>query len=260
MKTGRCFDEADAIVNPVKGKHAPDLGPVAIMVSTVSELDFLRRRIVGEKKEYRRFYTSRLYLGPQPPSDQEGQAVAVVGPYIGAPYAVMLLETLIKWGARKIIVFGLCGSISKHVRIGDIIVPTSAFVDEGVSRHYHHSENLPSLASDALARHLKKGLNENNLAFQEGPVWTTDAIYRETVSAVNYYQEKKALAVEMELSALFSAGRFRGAEVGAILVVSDELATLQWKPGFKEARFKNACRDACMVISEVWNRICGSSQ
>lgn len=255
MKTDGGLGAADAIVNPVKGKHAPDLGPVAIMVSTVRELDFVRRCIMGERKDYRRFYTSRLYLGPQQSSDQTDQAVAVVGPYIGAPYGVMLLETLIKWGAQKIIVFGLCGSIAGDVCIGDIIVPTSAFVDEGVSHHYDHSENLPSLPSDALGRQLKEGLKENNLAFREGPIWTTDAIYRETVSAVRCFQEKKALAVEMELSALFSAARFRGAEVGAILVVSDELATLKWKPGFKEARFKKACGDACMVISKVWNRI-----
>jgi len=257
VKYKRLTDRTDAIVNPFKGKHAPDLGPVAIMVSPVSELHAIRRQIIDTTDEYRRLYTSRLYLQPFFSNDQTGntESVAVVGPYIGAPYAVMILETLIKWGAQKIIVCGLCGSISEDVHIGDIVIPTSAFADEGVSRHYHHPEDQPSPASKTVSDHLKKGLTEKGLAFHQGPIWTTDAIYRETVAAVSHYQKKQALAVEMELSALFSVARFRGADLGAALVVSDELATMQWKPGFKDERFKRACQNVCLVISNLWNCI-----
>ena len=257
MNYSNLFDSNDAIVNPFKGKHAPDLGPVAVMVSTVSELHSVRRLIIPETNDYRRLYTSRLYLKPQVTTAQTGvtSPVAVAGPYIGAPYAVMLIETLIKWGVDKIIVLGLCGSISTDVRIGDIVVPTSATVDEGVSRHYRHREDRPSHASESIVRHVKKGLVENGQIFHEGPIWTTDAIYRETASAVQYFQKKNVIAVEMELSALFSVARFRGAEVGAILVVSDELATMRWKPGFKEACFKQACHNVCLVISKLWNCI-----
>jgi len=247
-------DSDDAIVNPFKGKHAPDLGFVAILVSTVSELNSIRRLVIPETDHYRNLYTSRLYLKPKLATTRECEAapVAVAGPYIGAPYAVMLLETLIKWGANKIIVFGLCGSISTDVRIGDIIVPTSALVDEGVSRHYHHEEERPAFASEAMVDHIKKGLIENGRTFHEGAVWTTDAIYRETVAAVQHYQKNNALAVEMELSALFTVARFRRVQIGAILVVSDELATLRWKPGFRDTRFKNACHCACSVIRNLW--------
>jgi uridine phosphorylase len=252
VNNNHLFDSNDAIVNPFKGKHAPDLGSVAVMVSAVSELHTIRRLIIPETDNYRGLYTSRLYLKPQTGATSP---VAVVGPYIGAPYAVMLIETLIKWGADKIIVLGLCGSISTDVRIGDIVVPTSALVDEGVSRHYRHLEDRPSPASQSIVHHIKKGLIENGQTFHEGSVWTTDAIYRETVSAVQHFQQKNALAVEMELSALFSVARFRGVEVGAILVVSDELATMQWKPGFTEACFKKACHSVCTVISKLWSCI-----
>ncbi|MDM8554140.1 nucleoside phosphorylase [Desulfococcaceae bacterium HSG7] len=252
MNYNNLFDSDYAIVNPFKGKHAPDLGSVAVMVSAVSELHTIRRLIIPQTDNYRRLYTSRLYLKPQ---TDVTSPVAVVGPYIGAPYAVMLIETLIKWEADKIIVLGLCGSISTDVRIGDIVVPTSALVDEGVSKHYRHREDRPSYASESIVHHIKKGLIENGLTFHEGPVWTTDAIYRETVSAVKHFQQKNAIAVEMELSALFSVARFRGVEVGSILVVSDELASMRWKPGFKEACFKKTCHSVCTVISKLWNCI-----
>ena len=61
---------------------------------------------------------------------------SITGPFIGAPYAAMLLETLIAWGARRIIFLGWCGAVAEEVKIGDIILPTAALIDEGTSGHY----------------------------------------------------------------------------------------------------------------------------
>ena len=41
----------------------------------------------------------------------------------------------------------------------------------------------------------------------------------------------------MELSALFTVAKFRGAKLAAVLAVSDELASLKWKPGFLKPAF-----------------------
>ena len=45
------------------------------------------------------------------------------------------------------------------------------------------------------------------------------------------------LAVEMETSALFATAAFRRVAVTSLLVVSDELSSLAWRPGFKDPRF-----------------------
>ena len=55
----------------------------------------------------------------------------------------------------------------------------------------------------------------------------------------------------MEVSALWSVARFRGVDLGAILVVSDELSTGSWRPGFKQERFVRARQDACQVVKDV---------
>ena len=60
---------------------------------------------------------------------------------------------------------------------------------------------------------------------------------RETREKVERYQKEGVLAVEMEISALFTVAKFRGAELGAMPVVSDELATFKWRPGFKMEEF-----------------------
>ena len=226
-------NRSDGIVNPVKGKNSPNLGPVAVMVSTQADLSLFCSLTDLDEEKYRNLFVSRLYIG-----NTAETGFAVVGPFVGAPYAAILLETLIAWGAEKIIFFGWCGAISHDVKIGDIIIPTGAIIDEGTSKHYHQEEDGVSRPSSYILKNTKETLTKAGLAFHEGIVWSTDAIYRESCEKVKYYQEKDVLAVEMELSALFTVGKFRNVQMGGILVVSDELSTLTWRPGFREQRFK----------------------
>lgn len=234
----------DSIVKPGKAKNAPDLGPVAVMVSNQDDLNALRRQLDLGQDHVRSLFMSRLIVGN---GLQAG--LAVTGPMIGAPYATMVLETLVAWGARKIIFFGWCGAVSKKVKIGDIIVATGAVIDEGTSRHYNANGNDPACPSGQILGKTKKAFRDRDLSFHEGLVWSTDAIYRETREKVEHFQQKGVLAVEMELSALFTVGNCRNVEVTGILVVSDEVATYKWRTGFKERDFKKARRAAVEVIS-----------
>jgi purine-nucleoside phosphorylase len=233
----------DAIIRPVKGKNTPDLGPAVVMVANELDLRCLCRRMAFED-QFSSLFMSRVYS-----RNQRFGSISVTGPFIGAPYAAMLLETLVAWGARKILFFGWCGSISRDVKIGDIIVPPCAMIDEGTSIHYQKDRQAEVPASNGVNKKIKEALRRHGFFFHEGPVWSTDAIFRETREKVEHFQQKKALAVEMELSALYSVGRFLGVGIGAILVVSDELSTLKWQHGFKDERFKQSRQAACEVIS-----------
>lgn len=236
----------NAIINPTKWKGSPDIGPFAIMVSNGGDLVLLLKQMGMDENNHTRLMMSKVYK-----DDDRLSNTAVVGPFTGAPYAVILLETLIAWGAKKILFFGWCGAISPGVKIGDIIVPTSAFIDEGTSGHYQENEEFRAQASTYITEEIKTAIKQKGLPFHEGSVWTTDAIYRETREKVGYYQEKNALAVEMELSALFTVGQFRNVEIGAILVVSDELSTFEWRPGFGEESFNRSRSILCKVINSL---------
>jgi hypothetical protein len=54
----------------------------------------------------------------------------------------------------------------------------------------------------------------------------------------------------METSALFTVGGCRGIEVAALLVVSDDLSSLTWRPGFKDPRFICGREVACNIIAK----------
>ena len=237
---------SDEIVIPVKRKNSPNLGPVAVMVSSQTDLSLFCSLTDLDEEKHRNLFVSRLYVG-----DTAEAGFSVVGPFVGAPYATMLLETLIAWGVEKIIFLGWCGAISHDVKIGDIIIPTGAIIDEGTSKHYHQGDDAISRPSSYILKNLQEALKKAGRDFHEGIVWSTDAIYRETREKVIYYQGKDVLAVEMELSALFTVGKFRDVQVGGILVVSDELSTLTWRPGFREQRFKESRKAVVEVIKEI---------
>lgn len=235
----------DAIINPRPPKGAQPLSAFAVMVACRPDLDAVCVSTGLEKTRFHSVMTSRLY------TDQE-RKFSLAGPMIGAPYAVMLLEDLICRGAREILFFGWCGAIDADLKVGDIIVPSGAFIDEGTSRHYGADNGCPTKPGEHLTSRIKAHLDQAKLPYYSGHIWTTDAIYRETPNQVRHYQQKEALAVEMELSALFTVGKFRGIDVGAVLVVSDLLANLTWKPGFKYKRFKSQRH----AVSEVIGKLC----
>ncbi len=229
----------DSIVPPLGARPAPEIGSMAILVSTESDVRLLRPMVMDPKTQP--FFMSGLTTG---------QGVSLAGPYVGAPYGVMLLESLIARGADRIIVLGWCGALTPGLGMGDLILADSALVDEGTSRHYKVLDpDLPSAFPDkALSDQLAAHLSSTGLTVQRCPVWTTDAIYRETPGKVAWFRERGARAVEMECSALFAAAEFRKVSIAALLIVSDSLASGRWDPGFRSKRFKPARQSACEAV------------
>jgi uridine phosphorylase len=237
--------ESEAVVNPVKRKHAPPLGALAVMVGTEGDLLAQCRGAGLDENRFQRLFISRLYQS----ENHRNDSFALSGPLIGAPYAAMLLETLIVWGASEFLFYGWCGALSPELKIGDILVPHSATIDEGTSLHYGAEHASMAYPSEPVSQKLEGVLSDLGVGFHRGRVWSTDAIFRETKDKVRHYQSQGVIAVEMELSALCSVAGFRGVDIGAILVVSDELSTLQWKPGFKSTEFQQARAKVCEVIA-----------
>ncbi|MGD8344739.1 MAG: nucleoside phosphorylase [Desulfobacterales bacterium] len=238
------------IIFPKKGKNSPELGPVAVVSGTETDLFVLCELFAVDADDYQKLFTSRLYE-----SRNSTNGTSLCGPLVGAPYAVMVIENLIAWGAETLFFLGWCGSISQQVKIGDIVVATSALIDEGTSGHYQSNENGRSFPSETLTTKLRTEMEQAQVKFHSGAIWTTDAIYRETRHKVETYQRLNALAVEMEISSLFTVARYRGVDLAALAVVSDELASYKWRPGFKLKEFKHGRQAACEVIKNVCRKM-----
>ncbi|OGP51392.1 MAG: hypothetical protein A2Y79_03595 [Deltaproteobacteria bacterium RBG_13_43_22] len=174
------------------------------------------------------------------------RTIGIAGPAVGAPQAVMILEKLIALGARRVILLGWVGGLSPGLSPGDLILPDEAVSEEGTSRHY--SNEMRSRPSFSLLRDIKTALKEEGLSFNQGPVWTTDAPYRETIAKVRTFQSQGVLGVDMETSAVFTVSAFRGIEAAALLIVSDDLSKMTWRHGFREPRFLQARRQVIRIV------------
>lgn len=235
-----------AIINPVKGRHPPNPGDPTVMVGTRTDFNALRGNLGFSPEPFQRIFSSRMHA---PEEGQKGCALA--GPMVGAPYAVMILEQLIAWGAERIVFFGWCGSISETVGIGDIILPTSGIVDEGTSIHYNAGPGQVVKPPGKMTESIAKAMEQLGISGHLGRIWTTDAVFRETGEKVENHRQNRALGVEMEVTGLMNVSRFRGVEFGAILVVSDELFGRTWQPGFKDRAFKDGRREARRLIRHL---------
>ena len=149
----------------------------------------------------------------------------------GAPTAVMTLEELIAFGITKFINLGSAGSIQKNIDVGDIVICERAIRDEGTSHHYLPDEKY-AYASNELTADLIEAIERKNIPYIKGTSWTTDAVYRETISELQQYRDENVITVEMEASALFAVGTFRGVSVSSVFSISDILSEDGWKQGY----------------------------
>ena len=216
------------IVQPVVTARTPRLPSRGVLAATRSDMQPLAAALNLTDIHPKALYMSQLYAADE---------VFLAGPFMGAPSAVMILENLAAWGGREFIFMGWCGAVSPQVHIGDILVPALAWIDEGTSPSYLPFPADSSHPCLSLTDRIEQAINAASLPFHRGAVWTTDAIFRETPEKVQYYQGKGALAVEMELSALFTVAEYLKVRIAAVLVVSDDLSSLAWKPGFREKAF-----------------------
>jgi uridine phosphorylase len=229
------------LINPKKARSEPSIGSSALLIPLPGDLQRIGRllsatRALSFKNPFLRVY-----------QDPEGHSrVGLGGPAVGAPQAVMILEKLIILGARRVLFFGWTGGIQADLSPGDIILPTQAISEEGTSRHY--SDEPRPRPAGLLLQELQRLLDAEKLSYHKGPVWTTDAPYRETVEKVHSHQRQGVLGVEMETSALFTVGAFRGIEIAALLIVSDDLSGMTWRHGFREPRFVQARKKVARLL------------
>lgn len=245
------LEDDKVLIEPRKGSMEEVCEPVAILVSTEADRQRFCRLATPIATSVRTVYNARLQE-----IIHSDSSFTLAGPVLGAPQAVLVLEKLIALGSRVIIVFGWCGSMQPDVKIGDWLLPNYARSEEGTSTHYPMRSEKFSPDADLLTR-LQDHCQQKGVPVRLGPIWTTDALLRETVHKVRAYGKEGLLAVEMELSALFHVAAYREVRLVGLLVVSDELFTLKWQPGFGSASFKRSCNQACQTILDFCSNLPG---
>jgi len=225
----------EGIITPRRFKEDPSLCEVGMMVIFPPMLELLLKEDTFFTHEPKDALFWRLHLKEL----TGGLPFGLMGPFLGAPQAVMGLEKLTVLGVKEVFVMGCCGAISDELSIGDIFLPHCALSDEGTSKAYSQGE-MVFLPGDRALKKLEEILSSKGVGYKKGPILSTDAALRETKKKLEALRRLGIKCVDMEISALFSVGEFRGIEVAGAFVVSDELYHQRWKPGFSSQIFKES--------------------
>lgn len=230
------------ILNPEQGKADPKLPATGILAVNPSDglclAEYAKQACL--KRSF--LFNSNLYFS---------EKMFLAGPAVGAPTAVLCLEKLIVLGAENIILYGWCGSLQERLHGMEILVPTSGLSEEGTSRHYQPDRSSEIIPSTSLRNQLCLLLKEKHIAFQQGPLWTTDAPYRETTEKVTGYAAQGIYGVDMEYSALCTVAAFRKARLAAMMLVSDELRQSPWKPLYSFKDFKKRSWELLTMLCDA---------
>lgn len=175
-----------------------------------------------------------------------GANVSFVEMPMGAAGTVMVMEELIACGARTFIGLGWTGSLQPDVPIGSFVIPTSSIREEGTSFHYVDAAHALS-PDKALQAELEQAAAAEGVSVLTGPIWTTDAPYRELRSKVERYRQEGVVGVDMETSAMYALGLYREVAVCNLLVVSDILGA-EWNVGFDSDGLEQANRLAEKIV------------
>lgn len=239
----------EVIINPGKERGEPELPASGLLCINPGDAKLLAERAVKMSGKRHFLFNSKLHIVSGPERDS---SFFVAGPTIGAPMAVMTLEKLIALGAKRIIVCGWCGSLNPQLKTGTILLPTWGLSEEGTSGHYPISGK--AISSESLRTELSTIISNNQLSYTEGPIWTTDALFRETKVKVRDYSQKSILAVDMEFSALATVAIYRKIDLAAALIVSDQLWGEKWQPGFRDRQFRE---NAKKILNLLFNYTSG---
>jgi uridine phosphorylase len=121
----------------------------------------------------------------------------------------------------------LSGGLQDFLKPGDLVVVTEANRDEGTSNHYLEP-GVRVEASPRIRDSLISVLKAQAARHFVGPVWSTDAVYRETRVKFRKFKNSGVLAVDMETSAIFALAKYRNVEAASAQVISDVLTETGW--------------------------------
>lgn len=152
-----------------------------------------------------------------------GLRVSVQATGMGCPSLAIVVEELIRLGARTLVRVGTAGIVADAVAPGDLVVATGAVPNDGTTRQYLGGEAYAPTADFAVTRALVDAGAALGTAPHVGVIQTEDAFYATRPEHVPAMRERGVLAVEMESSALFLIAALRGVRAGCALVASNRI-------------------------------------
>jgi uridine phosphorylase len=147
----------------------------------------------------------------------DGEPLTIQSTGMGGPTTAIVVEELVRLGARRLVRVGTCGGVSPDLALGQLLVADPAVSEDGASRALGAGERIAP--DPELTAALAAG------ADGRGPIASSDLFYPPDNSAgtatLERWRAAGTLAVEMECATIFRLAELRGFRAAGICAVSD---------------------------------------
>ena len=218
--------------------------------SNVNEIVILPAIKIVMKKLLKKLQNKRNY-GRVYNGELNNVKVSIVRSLVGAPNCAMAIEALRRCKTKIIIRIDVCGGLENPItpiNIGDILIPKFAFCDDGTSPQYFRENSSLVNELQSIPNPLGKFQNlftGNQTIFISKPnemlrelflskgtalfpgkvkdtnLWTTDALFCESLDFIRALSSLNVQSVDMESSILFLLGKIYNLKTVSLLSVSD---------------------------------------
>jgi purine-nucleoside phosphorylase len=159
----------------------------------------------------------------------EGHPVSTQTSGIGTPSLSIVVEELLRLGARHLIRVGTTGGIGRGIRTTDLVIATAAVPADGTTHTYLHGDPYAPVADFELTRALVDAARARGVEAHVGLVATVDAFYNPDDDYAAKWRSRNVLSLEMESAALFflaarAAAAGKDVRAASILTVSDTIS------------------------------------
>jgi DeoD family purine-nucleoside phosphorylase len=148
----------------------------------------------------------------------DGAPLTVQSTGMGGPSAAIVIEELVRLGARRLLRVGTCGALA-DLELGTLLVAEAALGEDGASRALGATAALPS--DPGLLAALRAAAPD----VPAGLIVSADLFYDPDESSSDRRRAAGALAVEMEAATLFAIAARHELPAACIVAVSDIVAT-----------------------------------
>jgi len=157
----------------------------------------------------------------------KGKTLSVIGHGMGIPSASLYCTELIKeYGVKKIIRLGSCGTVSKRVKLRDLVIAVGASTDSNANRTRFGGHDLAAIADYEMLARLVRAAKDLQVQHHLANVFTSDYFYAPAGAEIWDLMERyKVPVVEMEIAGIYGVAAEYGARAAAMCTVSDEVRT-----------------------------------
>ncbi len=199
-----------------------DIAPLVLLPGDPNRATYMAKTFLDNPVLYNKNRQLLGYTGTY-----KGMRVSIQTTGMGCPSHAIVVEEMIRLGAKTLIRVGTAGIFEPSIKPGELVIAMSAVPMEGTTKMYLNNAPYAPTASYKVVNALVNSSQAQNTNAHVGLIQTEDAFYATKPEHVQDFVDRGILCVEMESSVLFLLGKLRKVDVGSILVASNYIGDPQ---------------------------------